>query len=92
MLRKEIANDQKLQTKNFNALDEEENNAQRTIPAPSITSILPDEIVDQIKSETQEEIKHHSPEEIPHSTMNYWQKFKQVFQTVKTFYSFAIGI
>jgi sRNA-binding carbon storage regulator CsrA len=87
MLKKEIANDQKLQTKNFNALDEEENNIQRTIPAPSITSILPNEIVDQIK----DEIKNHSPEVISHSTRNYWQKLKHVFQTVKTFYSFAIG-
>ena len=92
MLRKEIANDQKSQTKNFNALDEEENSAQRTIPAPSITSILPDEVIDQMKSEAQEEIKHHSPEDIPRPNRNYWQKLKEVIHKVKTFYSFAIGI
>jgi hypothetical protein len=87
MLKNEIANDQKLQTKNFNAFNDEENNTQRTIPAPSITSILPNDIVDQIKSQTQEEMKNH----IPHSTRNYWQKLKHAFQMVKTFYSFAIG-
>jgi sRNA-binding carbon storage regulator CsrA len=84
MLKKEIQHDQ---TKNFNALQDEDIDTQRTIPAPSITSILPEDIVDQIKLETHvaEERKSHLDEKV---SLNY---FKRLFQTVKDFYSFAIG-
>jgi len=94
MLKNEIEHDQKIETKNLNAFNEEDIDTQRTIQAPSITSILPNEIVDQIKSEKclpKEQINSHFHEKVSLSINNYFQNFKRLFQTIKNFYSFAIG-
>ena len=87
MLRKEITHDRNIPTKNFNAIEEEEEiTIEQTIPAPSMASILPDEIVDQIKSNADISI-----EQTP-STRTYCHKLRHILQTIKQFYSFAIGI
>lgn len=86
MLKKDIVHDQNLPTRNSNAMEEDETINQPTvIPAPSIGSILPNEIADQIKSDTNIPIEQNL---IPRS---FWQKSRDIFQTIRQFYSFAIG-
>jgi hypothetical protein len=91
MLKNEIEHDKKVEATNLNAFDEETNT---TIRAPSITSILPVEIVDEIKSKTrlsQQQSKNLFHQKVSLSIVNCFQNFKHLNQAVQNFYSFAIG-
>lgn len=90
MLKKEIAHDQNLPTRNSNAIEEKDEmtHSPSIIPAPSMASILPDAIVDQIKFNADMPVERNP---ISPPTRSYWQKCRDIFQTIRQFYSFAIG-
>ncbi|UJR32233.1 hypothetical protein I4U23_019699 [Adineta vaga] len=74
----------KIETSNSNAVDEV------TLQAPSLTSLLPNEVVTRLKSEAHLS-KTHFHQKISLSIGTCIENFKRFIQTIRHFYDFAIA-